>query len=358
MPVYNEGATIEATVGEFYEKILKEMPHVTLFIFEDGSRDDTKEKLQGLSANYDRVIVSTCNERKGYPRAVRDAIGSVDEAQFKYVLFTDSDGQYNPADFHRLSDIMMNDSADIVMAQRKNRAEPYYRIILSSGLRVMEKLLFNPTCTDITSAFRLMKTSTAKSLASKVRFSKYNFWLEFTARGSAEGVRITEVPVVYRSRKGQSNVYSGRRMPGILFNEFGAVLRTWWEYKGKEISKFAVVGLSGAIVILVLTYVLTEQARINYLLSTAIAIEASIIWAFILNDSITFKGRKRSYLLPRRLLSYNALSLGGLAINESILFLLVFFGGFYYLLGEVIAIIITFCFNYLASIKWAWPTRA
>lgn len=357
MPVYNEGQTIEATLAEFYEKILQRMPDIDLFVFEDGSRDDTKEKLQALSKKYDHLYISTNSERKGYPRAVRDALASIDESKYLHVLFTDSDGQYDPNDFFSLLDVMLKNSPDIVQGQRKSRAEPYYRVVLSSGMKVLERVLFAPQCKDITSAFRLMKTSVAKSIAKKVRYSGYNFWLEFTARASAEGYEVKEVPVDYQSREGRSNVYGLGRMPGIVWNEFGALVRTWWEYKVREAATFAIVGGTGAAVILLLSYVFTEFLGLNYLLSTGIAIEVSIIWAFILNDQITFRRKRKSYSLPKRIVFYNVISLGGLAINESILFLLVTFTGLYYIWSEIIAIAITFIFNYLLSVRWAWRAR-
>ena len=209
-------------------------------IFEDGSCDNTKEILRKLAIQDETLMVHTSPERKGYPRAVKEALVSLDEEAFDYVLFTDSDGQYDPSDFRKLLGVVERDpSVDIVVGRRINRAEPLYRVVLSSGLKSLEKVLFNPSCKDVTSAFRLMKTRVAKSLAGEIRYSGYNFWLEFTARAAREKYLVKEVPVRYRARQGASNVYSIRAIPRVVYDELGAILHTWWDYEWKGKPKLA-----------------------------------------------------------------------------------------------------------------------
>jgi glycosyltransferase involved in cell wall biosynthesis len=232
MPVYNEASGLESTVSEIAEKVMNYLPNSMLMIFEDGSEDDSKRVILNLTKKYSWLQPHLGRERKGYSRAVRDAILSVSEQDCEYVMFMDSDGQYDPADFFKLWETMQSGKFDIVMAQRQKRAEPLYRVGLSSGLRVLERVLFDVHCEDVTSAFRLIRTDVAHKVASEITYSKYSFWLEFTARATMEGRSFCEVPVVYRERKeGTSNVYSLRKMPKIAMNELTAVLKTWWEYK-------------------------------------------------------------------------------------------------------------------------------
>ncbi len=356
MPVYNEGETIKATVSEIEQKVMKRLPASSLLIFEDGSRDNTKEVIQTLANVSARIKIKSSLGRKGYAKAVRDALTSVDENEFDYVLFLDSDGQYDPDDIYKLLAIMMEEAPDIVAGARVNRSEPSYRVALSTGLKLLEKVLFNPTTEDVTSAFRLMKVSVAKEIAAKVKYSPFSFWLEFTARATEEGCSMIEVPVRYRPRSGEakSNVYSLKKMPKIVSKELIALFHTWWDYKGIEAVKFAGVGLSGAAVILGLTYALTNMFHQNYLLAAGIAIEISILWAFVLNDTLTFRGRRKSKRWYRKLADYNLVSIIGLAINEMILLGLTTEFRIYYLTAEFVAIVLTFGFNYFANLRWTW----
>ena len=356
MPVHNEADTVRAVVEELAGTILKAHP-ATLFVFEDGSRDGTGEVLREIAESMPSLRVSTSPDRKGYPGAVRDAILSVDAEEFPLLVFLDGDGQYDPRDFERLWTEFQTGMADIVQARRTHRTEPLYRALPSRVLRRLEGLLFNPGTKDVTSAFRIMRTEVAQAVARSVRYSRYNFWLEFTARASVAGYRQVEVPTSYRSRAGATKVYGLRTMPKILRAELGALVRTWLDHRKAELVRFATVGLSGALVILGLLWALTDLAGIPYLVSAAIAIEISIFWAFALHERWTFRRLVKSQSLIRRFLAYNLVALAGLAVNLVALFAFTELARMFYLVSEFLAIVIAFGFNYFASRRFAWSGR-
>ena len=356
MPVHNEADTVRNVVDELAAAILTNHP-ATLFVFEDGSRDGTGEVLREMAASMPGLRVSTSPERKGYPRAVRDAILSIDPEEFPFIAFLDGDGQYDPRDFGRLWAEFRMGKADIVQARRMQRTEPLYRSLPSKVLRRLEGLLFNPGTKDVTSAFRIMPTKVAQAVAESVRYSPYNFWLEFTARASAVGYRQVEVPTSYRARAGATKVYGIRKMPKILYAELSALVRTFLDYRGAEVVRFAGVGFSGAVVILGLLWALTALAGIPYLVSASIAIEASILWAFALHERWTFRRVVKSNGLFRRFAAYNLVALCGLAVNLVALFSLTELLRIFYLVSEFLAIVIAFGFNYFASRRFAWTGR-
>lgn len=354
MPVYNEGDTILKTVDELNAKFLHILPNSKLFIFEDGSKDNTKEILKIIQTKYNQVKALMSNERKGYPAAAKNAIMSILPENFEYVLFCDSDGQYDPQDFWKLLNAISLTPVDEVVGGRINRAEPTYRVILSKGLRVIEKILFHPKEQDVTSALRLIRTEMAQNVASRVNNSAYNFWTEFTAISNSMDYRIVEVPVDYREREGESRVYSPRKMPKVILNEFVGLLKTWSKYSKKRLLKFMVVGTLGALIILGVTYGLTQIIGINYLISTAIAIEVSIIFAFLLNNYWSFAKVANSIGTFQRMVRYNIISLIGLSLNELILFSLTGFLHIYYIMSELFSIIIVFLFNYMLNVRYTW----
>jgi len=223
MPVYNEVDSIEETIRELHAVVVEKMNNVDIWVFEDGSTDGTKEILEGLKEDLDNLYIKMDESKKGYPRAMREALLSIDPDIYHYVLSMDSDGQYDPVDFFKLWDIMQKESPDIVMGRRVKRAEPFYRRFLSWGLRVLEGFMFPLPCKDVTSAMRLMKVEVAHEIAKEVKYSKYNFWLEFTARMSLKGYRVVETPVSYRERTGGSKVYSIKKMPKVVLSEFKAL---------------------------------------------------------------------------------------------------------------------------------------
>jgi len=229
MPVYNEGETIRHTIEELQREFLRAMPGSSLFVFEDGSRDSTKQVLAEIAKESQWCKVQLGDRRLGYPGAAKSALTSRQLQTFNWVLFMDSDGQYDPRDFSRLVAEAQSGNFDIVMGRRVRRAEATYRVVLSIGLRGLEYILFRPACRDFTSALRLMKVDKITPIASSVRYSSYNFWLEFTARVARAELRVSELPVSYRARQGASRVYSTRKMPYVILDELRALLKTWNE---------------------------------------------------------------------------------------------------------------------------------
>jgi glycosyltransferase involved in cell wall biosynthesis len=226
MPVYNEADVIEHTVRELYQKVVSKMDNVDIWVFEDGSTDGTKEVLEKLKDEFSDLHAQMTPKRKGYPSAMREAFLNINADKYDYVVAVDSDGQYEPDDFFKLWSIMQRDSPDIVMGRRITRQEPPYRKLLSRGLQLLERIMFPIKCKDVTSVMRLMKVGLAQEIAKEIKYSPYNFWLEFTARMSVNGYKVTEIPISYRERLGGSRVYSFKKMPKVVLSEFKALRAT------------------------------------------------------------------------------------------------------------------------------------
>jgi glycosyltransferase involved in cell wall biosynthesis len=233
VPVYNEVDTIENTVREIHEKIVTKMGNVDIWVFEDGSTDGTKEVLGKLRHEFSGLHAQMRPSRKGYPKAMREALLKISPTRYDYVVAVDSDGQYEPDDFFKLWNIMQRDAPDIVMGRRMTRREPLYRKILSRGLQFLERVMFPVKCKDVTSVMRLMKVDLAHEIAGDMKYSPYNFWLEFTARMSLNGYRIIEIPISYRDRAGGSRVYSVKNMPKVIMSEFLALRAVRREQKSR-----------------------------------------------------------------------------------------------------------------------------
>jgi dolichol-phosphate mannosyltransferase len=234
MPVYNEVDTIESTVRELYDKVANKMDNVGIWVFEDGSTDGTKEVLEKLENEFPSLHAKMTKQKKGYPRAMREAFLSIAPSEYEYVVAIDSDGQYEPDDFFKLWQIMQRDSPDIVMGRRISRKESLYRRLLSRGLQILERLMFPVQCKDVTSVMRLMRVEVAHHIAKEVCYSKYNFWLEFTARMALKNYKVIETPIIYRERLGGSKVYSVKKMPKVIMSEFSALRAVKREHNGKN----------------------------------------------------------------------------------------------------------------------------
>lgn len=124
--------------------------------------------------------------------------------------------------------------------------------------------------------------------------------------------------------------------------------------KNPQIYKFMIVGVGSAIFVLFLTVVFTSILHIFYAISVAILIEMTIVWAFFVHDRWTFNNIPKTIPTRIRFVKYNILSLTGIGVNELVLILLTEKVGVNYLISELIAIIVTFLFNFSVHKKISW----
>ena len=116
--------------------------------------------------------------------------------------------------------------------------------------------------------------------------------------------------------------------------------------------KFNLVGLTGVLVNEGLL-VLFVSSGVYYLYASAIAIEASIISNFVLNDLWTFRDRRHGHVVAR-LLKFNGLMLVGLAVNLAILYLGTDIMNINYAVSNLLGIAVAFLVRYWLSVKYAW----
>lgn len=125
--------------------------------------------------------------------------------------------------------------------------------------------------------------------------------------------------------------------------------------KWKSLFKFALIGATGAVVNLSILWFLTRHGSLYYVSSAIIAIEASIFWNFYLNSRITFKYKfSNRYDVALSILKYHLASLLGTLVNISALIILTEYFKVYYVISEVIAILMAFGLNYIISINLVW----
>jgi glycosyltransferase involved in cell wall biosynthesis len=219
MPVYNEAAGIGRVVSTFYEEIVQKTG-AEFTIGEDGSTDGTKEILQRISSNLP-IVLYLGSERKGYARAAKDILR---KANSPFVFFSDSDGQYAPADFWSLWD--ERQAADLIIGRKVSRADGMHRIILSKAFHAISRALFGVKLHDMDCGFRLVRRSLLLSILDAVDVLEYSFWAEFTIRANAVGARILEAPIRQLPRtEGESRIYTWKKLPLIVTRQLIGLLQ-------------------------------------------------------------------------------------------------------------------------------------
>jgi dolichol-phosphate mannosyltransferase len=171
-----------------------------------------------------------------------------------------------------------------------------------------------------------------------------------------------EIPFVFCDRKAGSSKLKGstildyiRQVTDITIYALTGRRGAAWE-EWRKILRFGVVGCSGIVVNIGLLWILTTFAGIPDLVSLAIAIELSIVNNFLWNEHWTFGGGEAHRLgdVRHRFVSFQAVSIGGALINWFLYFLLTRWAGVYWLLANLVAILVAFAWNYLVNRNLTW----
>jgi len=103
-----------------------------------------------------------------------------------------------------------------------------------------------------------------------------------------------------------------------------------------------------------LLYCLVQLGGWSHLSAAVVATEVAILSNFVLNDGWTFRNARTDLPWLQRLVRYNVVSLGGLAVSISVLAALTSLLGIYYLAANLFAIGSATLWNYTVNAHLTW----
>lgn len=221
MPVHNEGSSIAGTLREWYNELSGKL-EVEFVISEDGSVDDTKEVLTGLSGEMPLLLDMT-DDRRGYAKAV---IAAFRATTAPHVLAVDSDGQCDPEDFWNFWG--MREEADVVIGWRVKREDTLLRKTMSGSFKLLHRFLFSLKLHDPSCPYLLIRQEVLDRILPELGMLTEGFWWEFVAWAAAAGFRIKETPVNHRNRaSGSSVVFQLPLIPRIAIRNVLGLIKVW-----------------------------------------------------------------------------------------------------------------------------------
>jgi glycosyltransferase involved in cell wall biosynthesis len=204
IPCLNEEEPIAGVVREVLAQGVDEV-----VVVDNGSTDATAERASAAGA---RVVAEP---RRGYGRACAAGIdGAADEA---ILCFLDGDGSDVPAHIGEIVGPVARGEADFVMGSRlRGRREPGsmtpQQLVAGRLAGVLLRLAYGVRFTDM-SPFRAIRAGNLRRLG--MRETSYGWNLEMQMRAAASGLRILEIPVDHRRRRGGVSKVSGNLVAGV-----------------------------------------------------------------------------------------------------------------------------------------------
>ncbi|MDA3026153.1 MAG: glycosyltransferase family 2 protein [Actinomycetota bacterium] len=210
LPVLNEGECITSVLEELINVLENQRyKNYEVIVVDDGSIDDTFEKIVQISQSWKKVQPIQLARNFGQSAAM--ACG-FDHAQYDLIVAMDSDGQNNPDDIPRLI-TEINEGFDCVSGWRKNRKDKNISRKIPSNLA--NRLISSWTKVKLNDYGCTLKAYRKNAIKGFPIYGEIHRFLP--AYASLQGAKISEIIVDHRERKtGKSKYGIGRTYRVIL----------------------------------------------------------------------------------------------------------------------------------------------
>lgn len=229
MPAYNEADNVEEVVAQWHpvvERIVKEGHDCHLVVANDGSKDQTYEKLLQLQEKY-RLLVPIDKPNSGHGATVLFLYRYAIDNGADYIFQTDSDGQTLPDEFWQMWD--NREQYDFQIGTRGGRQDGASRVLVTKTLRLVVWLLFHVWVKDANTPFRLLKAEKLKPILDVIP-QDYNLAnVAVSAIAVKWNYKIGWYPITFRPRQGGVNSINMKRISKIglkALSDFKAINRS------------------------------------------------------------------------------------------------------------------------------------
>jgi glycosyltransferase involved in cell wall biosynthesis len=195
MPVYNERETLTIIL----ERVLAVPFEKEVIIVNDCSTDNSREILREYEGRSDITVVDH-DRNRGKGAALRTGFSRVTG---DIVIIQDADLEYDPAEYGKLIQPILDDKADVVFGSRfmggPRRVLYFWHSVVNHLLTTFSNMMTNLNLTDMETCYKVFRAD----IAHKISISSNRFGVEpeLTAKVAKLDARIYEVPISYSGRK-------------------------------------------------------------------------------------------------------------------------------------------------------------
>jgi glycosyltransferase involved in cell wall biosynthesis len=201
VPVYNEAGTVRTLLERVFAVPIPKQ----VLVVDDGSTDGTRDVLEALCRDtpatpLNRIELIVQEQNRGKGAAVRAAVPRVTG---DIALIQDADLEYDPADYPKLLQPILDGHADVVFGSRfvgsPRRVLLFWHTVGNRILTLVSNMCTNMNLTDMETCYKAFRADILKRIP--IRSDRFGLEPELTAKVAHLKCRIYEVPIAYHGRQ-------------------------------------------------------------------------------------------------------------------------------------------------------------
>jgi glycosyltransferase involved in cell wall biosynthesis len=219
----------QGAIGAVLEALPPEISglEVSKIVVSDGSADNTVKEAEAAGA-----LVCDVPVNRGQGAALRLGYRLAREGGATYIVTTDADGQYNPAEIPNLMKPLIAGEADFVSGSRAMGSEETKDPVRKLGVRVFAltiSMLTGQKVTDPSFGLRAMRAEVTGAV--KLRQPQYQS-AELLIGVITHGYKYVELPATIHKRKVGQSKKGHNALYGLYFAR--VIGGTWWRERSRR----------------------------------------------------------------------------------------------------------------------------
>ena len=200
IPAYNEEARIEKSLSEVGRYLDETGRSAEVLVVDDGSTDRTPEIVDRVAGSDPRIELIRLPQNRGKGAAVRTGVLA---AASERILVSDADLSTPLEELEKL-EARLDAGYDVAIGSRGlaesdiRKRQPFYRETMGKTFNRIVRVILLKGFEDTQCGFKLFPRAVARDLFGHQRIDGFAFDVEILLLASDRGLRIAEVPVLWR----------------------------------------------------------------------------------------------------------------------------------------------------------------